>query len=67
MFPNIKYSVSYTTRPPRLEEEDGRDYHFVSQECFQDRIVKGGFAEWSENFGYLYGTSLDAMKDHLQH
>jgi guanylate kinase len=67
MFPNIKYSVSYTTRPPRPEEEDGRDYHFVSQECFQDRIAKGGFAEWSENFGYLYGTSLDAMKDHLQH
>lgn len=66
MFPNIKYSVSYTTRPPRPEEEDGRDYHFVSQQYFQDRIAKGGFAEWAENFGYLYGTSLDAMKNHLE-
>jgi guanylate kinase len=66
MYPNIKYSVSYTTRPPRPGEVDGKDYHFVSQGNFQKRIAEGGFAEWSENFGYLYGTSMDAMKNIMQ-
>ncbi|MBN1382967.1 MAG: guanylate kinase [Deltaproteobacteria bacterium] len=65
MFPNIKYSVSYTTRPARSGEVDGRDYHFVSEEDFRERIANGGFAEWSENFGYLYGTSLDTLKENL--
>lgn len=67
LFPNLTYSVSYTTRPPRPEEVDGRDYHFISRQAFEDRIAGGGFAEWSENYGYFYGTSLDAMKEHLQH
>lgn len=65
MFPGIKYSVSYTTRPPRQGEENGKDYHFVADEDFRRGIAAGRFAEWSENFGHLYGTSLDAMKKHL--
>jgi guanylate kinase len=66
MFPNITYSVSYTTRPPRPGEVDGRDYHFISPDDFRARVAQGRFVEWSENFGQLYGTSLDAMKDHLE-
>jgi guanylate kinase len=55
--PDIVYSVSYTTRLPRPGETDGQDYHFVTEEDFRDRIVRGEFAEWEEYSGYLYGTS----------
>jgi guanylate kinase len=56
-FPGLHFSVSYTTRPPRPGDEDGRDYHFVSPEEFQKMIDRGDFAEWAEVFGRRYGTS----------
>jgi guanylate kinase len=63
--PNMLFSVSYTTRPPRQGEEDGKDYYFVSEESFRDRISLGEFAEWEENYGCLYGTSANTMKTFL--
>lgn len=55
--PNIRFSVSYTTRRPRPGEVDGRDYHFVSEETFHRMEARGEFLEWAENYGNLYGTS----------
>jgi guanylate kinase len=65
MFPNIRFSVSYTTRLPRPGEVDGRDYHFVSEESFKQRIDQGEFVEWAENYGHLYGTSFITMEEQL--
>lgn len=63
--PEIEFSVSYTTREPRPGEVHGKDYFFISREEFQKLIEQGDFAEWAENFGNLYGTSIRTMKDSL--
>jgi guanylate kinase len=63
--PEIKFSVSYTTRLPRPGEVDGKDYFFISREEFQKRLEQGDFAEWAENYGNLYGTSIRTMKEFL--
>jgi guanylate kinase len=55
--PEIAYSVSLTTRAPRWGEEDGRDYHFVTPQEFNDCIESNGFLEYAEVHGNLYGTS----------
>jgi len=64
-FPKIRFSVSCTTRPPRLGEINGRDYEFISDAEFRERMVRGEFVEWVENYGYLYGTSKKAMEAFL--
>jgi guanylate kinase len=63
--PEIEFSVSYTSRTPRPNETNGKDYHFISREDFQRRIEQGEFAEWVENYGHFYGTSGKAMKEVL--
>ncbi len=55
--PSLGYSVSLTTRAPRFGEENGRHYHFVTKEEFQKEIDDGGFLEYAEVHGNLYGTS----------
>lgn len=55
--PMIRKSVSYTTRKPRLGEENARDYHFVSADEFERMRAKGEFLETAEVHGNLYGTS----------
>jgi len=64
--PEIKFSVSYTSRPPRPKEINGKDYYFISRADFQARIKKGEFVEWVENYGHLYGTSWKTMEEFLQ-
>jgi guanylate kinase len=54
---NLRFSVSHTTRKPRVGEEDGREYHFVSRETFERLIQLDEFLEWAEVHGNLYGTS----------
>jgi guanylate kinase len=63
--PEIKFSVSYTSRPPRPNEVDGKDYHFISREEFQTRINQGEFVEWVENYGNLYGSSAKTMESFI--
>ena len=66
IFPGMHYSISYTTRPLRPGEENGRDYHFVPAGDFQRMIDAGEFAEWAEIYGHRYGTSktvLDRIRD----
>lgn len=55
--PDLGYSVSWTTRAPRFGEEEGRHYHFVSKEEFEREIADGGFLEYAEVHGNMYGTS----------
>jgi len=58
-------SVSYTTRDPRSNEIDGRDYNFVSHEIFQTMINNGEFLEWAEFAGNRYGTAQDKVEQAL--
>ncbi len=62
---NLEFSVSHTTRQPRRGEQDGKDYHFVTQEEFialRDQ-QPSGFLEWAEVHGNLYGTSRQAVEE----
>ena len=61
-FPDIKFSVSCTTRQMRTGEIDGRDYHFISKDQFKKIVDEGGFAEWAEVHGELYGTTVSELK-----
>jgi len=63
--PRLKFSISYTTRPPRPEEVPGRDYFFVTPEEFRLLREAGALVEWVEQFGYGYGTSRQWMEETL--
>ena len=65
-FPEIKFSVSYTSRSPRPNEIDGKDYYFISRDDFRKRIKKGEFIEWVENYGHLYGSSRKVMEEFIR-
>jgi len=54
--PELMFSVSYTTRPPRGQEVDGESYHFVSREDFEAMLARDEFLEWAQVFGNYYGT-----------
>ena len=60
------YSVSATTRPPRGNEHDGVDYHFLSEEKFMRKIEAGDFVEWAYVHGHRYGTLKSASKEALE-
>jgi guanylate kinase len=55
--PNIRLSVSYTTRAPRPGEADGREYHFVDRATFERMVANNEFLEHAHVHGNLYGTS----------
>lgn len=64
--PKLRFSISYTTRPPRPGEKPGQDYFFVSPEEFS-RLKEGGeLVEWVEQFGSGYGTSRQWMQQTLK-
>ena len=54
--PDIRLSISCTTRSPRPGEENGREYRFVTEDEFRRMIDQKEFAEWAEVYGHLYGT-----------
>ncbi len=62
-YPEISYSVSCTTRPPRGTEEDGIDYFFVTPEEFEARVKKGLFLENAIVHGNRYGTLADPVRE----
>ncbi len=57
-FPELAFSVSHTTRPPRPTEVDGKDYHFTDKAAFERLVDQGAFLEWAEVHQHLYGTGL---------
>ena len=59
------FSISTTTRAPRVGEKDGVDYFFVKKEDFLEDIKAGNFLEWAEVHGNYYGTSLKPIKKAL--
>lgn len=61
---NLVHSVSYTTRPPRNDEKEGVDYHFVSYKKFHKMVSQGEFAEWAEVHGNFYGTSIKLLESY---
>jgi guanylate kinase len=66
MRPDLVFSVSGTTRPPRPGEVDGRDYRFVSPATFDELVEDGAFLEWAEVFGHRYGTLIAPIADALE-
>ena len=58
----LRFSISYTTREPRMMEEDGRDYYFVSRLIFERMVSRGEFVEWAEVYGHLYGTTGEQLQ-----
>ena len=63
--PEIKLSISYTTRPPRPGEEHGREYYFTTADDFLKRQADGEFLEWAEVHGNYYGTSRLMIADQI--
>lgn len=57
-FADLRFSVSHTTRKPRANEVDGKDYWFVDRAKFEEMAERGAFLEWAEVHGNLYGTSI---------
>ncbi len=63
--PVVRLSISYTTRPPRPGEADGREYHFIDQPAFAAMRARGEFIESAEVHGYWYGTSLSWIRNRI--
>ena len=55
--PRLAFSISYSTRPPRGSEQNGREYFFISRDEFQKMIARDEFLEYAEVFGNYYGTA----------
>jgi guanylate kinase len=64
--PNIHLSISYTTRAPRQGEQDGREYHFVPRERFEEMVEAADFLEHAEVYGNYYGTSRRWIESQLE-
>ncbi|MDQ6680211.1 MAG: guanylate kinase [Pseudomonadota bacterium] len=62
---HLVVSISHTTRKPRGQEQNGREYHFVDDATFREMTVRGAFVEWAEVHGHLYGTSRGAIEDRI--
>ena len=62
----LEFSISATTRPPRSDEVDGIDYHFLDQTKFEDLIQRGGFLEWVEYGGHYYGTLKSTIESTIE-
>ena len=65
-FPQLAYSISHTTRPPRHGESEGKDYYFVSEDTFFAMREAGAFLEWAFVHGNHYGTSVKQLEKQLK-
>jgi guanylate kinase len=63
MVRNLDFSISYTTRPPRGKEQNGKEYFFVSREQFEAMIAADEFLEHAEVFGNYYGTARRFLRE----
>ena len=64
--PELYYSVSVTTRSPRLGEINGENYYFISRTKFEQLVSEGEFLEWAEFAGNYYGTPREAVLNQIQ-
>ena len=64
--PNLTFSISYTTRPPRPTETNGVDYVFIARDDFENRLARGEFLEHAEVFGNYYGTNRNTLEQAIQ-
>jgi guanylate kinase len=62
----LRFSVSFTTRKPRANEIDGRDYHFISHEEFDSMIARGDFLEHAQVYDHAYGTGLRSVEEAMR-
>jgi guanylate kinase len=62
LIPDLDFSISYTTRSPRGNEQNGREYFFVSREEFQEMIRRNEFLEYADVFGNYYGTAKRVLR-----
>jgi guanylate kinase len=62
---HLVVSISHTTREPRGQEQEGREYHFIDHDTFKAKIAAGDFFEWAEVHGHLYGTSRVAIEERI--
>src|SRR5215471_6861157 len=60
--PDVVQVVTCTTRAPRPEERDGREYHFLSRQAFEQHIAAGDFLEWALVHGQFYGTLRQSVE-----
>ncbi len=66
-FPNLRFSVSATTRPPRSHEEHGKDYFFLTPDQFEEAIMRKEFLEWEEFYGgKRYGSLISEVENKLK-
>lgn len=63
--PNLKYSISVTTRPPRKGEQDGVNYFFRTEEEFEQLIAEERLLEWATFVGHRYGTPKDFVNEQI--
>lgn len=62
-YPHVYYIINTTTRPPRQNEINHQNYHFVSEELFDSLIERGALLEWTEFRGWRFGTDVLAVSD----
>jgi guanylate kinase len=62
---HLVVAVSHTTRAPRGQEQQGREYHFTDEATFRAMVEHGDFLEWAEVHGNLYGTSRSAIEERI--
>jgi guanylate kinase len=67
MVDHLNFSISYTTRPPRGSEQNGKEYFFVTREGFENMITAGEFLEHAEVFGNYYGTARRFLREAEDH
>jgi guanylate kinase len=63
---HLVVSISHTTREPRGQEQQDREYHFITEPEFRAKIDHGDFFEWAQVHGHLYGTSRAAIESRMQ-
>jgi len=63
---HLVLSVSHTTRAPRGQEQDGREYHFIDEATFRALVARGEFLEWAQVHGHLYGTSKAEIESRIR-
>ena len=65
-YPAVRYSISYTTRAPRGNEQNGKEYFFINKAQFENMAANNDFLEWAEVNGNYYGTSKTQIEDALK-